>query len=58
MSDEVTPIPLVNEGFEQRWQAWQARGDEHDRATRRKLFLLAAAAALLLSGAVLSGLRW
>jgi hypothetical protein len=50
----MTPIPILNEGFEERWAAWQARGDEHDRATRRKLFVLAAA--VILSGAVLSGL--
>ena len=56
MSEALTPIPIVNEGFEQRWQAWRARGDEQDQATRRKLFFLVTA--LLLSGAVLSGLRW
>jgi hypothetical protein len=55
MGEQLTP-PIVNEGFEERWAAWQARGDEHDRATRRNIFVLLAA--LLLSGAVLSGLRW
>jgi hypothetical protein len=43
----------VSEGFEERWAAWQARGDEHDR---HRLFLLIVT--LLLSGALLSGLRW
>ena len=38
--------PFVDEGFEERWAAWQARGAAHDRATRRKLFILAAILAL------------
>ena len=56
MSEELVPVPIVNEAAEQRWAAWQARGDMHDRETRRRLFLLITA--LLLSGAVLSGLWW
>jgi len=56
MSDELMAIPIVNETSEQRWAAWQARGETHDRETRRRLFLLMIA--LLLSGAVLSALWW
>jgi hypothetical protein len=48
--------PLVDEGFEERWAAWQARGAENDRATRRKLFILGAI--LVLSAAILNGLWW
>jgi hypothetical protein len=48
--------PFVDEGFEERWAAWQARGVANDRATRRKLFILAAI--LVLSVAILNGLWW
>ena len=27
----------VEPTFEERWAAWQARGDEHDRAVRRRV---------------------
>ena len=54
MSNELIPIPIVSEGFEERWAAWQARGDARDLATRQRLFLLALT--LILSGAVLTGL--
>jgi hypothetical protein len=54
MSKELTPIPVVNLGVEEHWAAWQARVDKHDRATRRRLLILFSA--LILSGAVLSGL--
>jgi hypothetical protein len=56
MSERVIAIPDVTEGFDERWAAWQRRGDEHDRATKRNLFLLVVA--LIISGAVLSGLGW
>jgi len=56
MSEELMSIPIVNETSEQRWAAWQARGDMHDRETRRKLFLVMIA--LLISSAVVSGLWW
>jgi hypothetical protein len=56
MSEKLIPIPIVNERSDNRWNAWQARGAENDRATRRRMFLLLGA--LVLSGAVLSGLRW
>jgi len=56
MLQKLMPIPIVNEGAQDRWNAWQAHGAENDRATRRRMFVLAAA--LVLSGAVLGGLRW
>ena len=33
--------PFVDEGFGERWAAWQARGAANTRATRRKLFVVA-----------------
>lgn len=54
MSNELIPIPIVSEGFEGRWAAWQARGDARDLATRQRLFLLALT--IILSGAVVTGL--
>lgn len=48
--------PFVDNGFEERWAAWQARGAAHDRNTRRKMFI--AAAILALSAAILAILRW
>jgi hypothetical protein len=45
-----------NEGLQEQWATWQARVDEQDRAARRRLFMLISA--LILSAAVLSGLRW
>ena len=51
-----TPAPVMiaaaaSSSFEERWQAWQAKGVAHDRAVRRKLAvaipLLAATAAAL-----------
>jgi hypothetical protein len=48
--------PFVNEGFAERWAAWQARGAEHDRRTRRMFFIVAALVILLV--AVVSGMRW
>jgi hypothetical protein len=49
------PEPFVDDGFPERWAAWQARGAANDRATRRKLF--AVAALLFLSMAIL-GSAW
>lgn len=43
--------PFVDEGFPERWAAWQARGAAHERATRRKIFVVAAI--LVLSVAIL-----
>ena len=47
-------IPIVDESSAQRWTAWQAWADMHERETRHRLFLLMGT--LLLSGALLSGL--
>ena len=43
--------PFVDDGFPERWAAWQARGAANDRANRRKLFVVAAI--LVLSATVL-----
>lgn len=32
--------PFTNEGFAERWAAWQARGAANDRATTRNLRIL------------------
>lgn len=48
--------PFVDEGFAERWAAWQARGAAHDQNTRRKLFIVAAI--LILSVAILNGVWW
>jgi hypothetical protein len=54
MSNEPVQVPAVDQGFEDRWAAWQARGAANDRATRRKLFVVAAI--LILSIVLLSSL--
>jgi hypothetical protein len=54
MSPEPIQAPVVDQGFEDRWAAWQARGEANDRATKRKLFIVAAI--LILSVAILNGL--
>ena len=53
-SPGMSPEPGVDEGFAERWAAWQARGAAHDRATRRKMCILAAILVGLV--AVLNGL--
>lgn len=45
--------PFIDEGFAERWAAWQARGAANDRATTRRLFIVAVIA--ILSGAILTG---
>jgi len=52
MAQEPIQAPVVDQGFEDRWAAWQARSAAHDRATRRKLWVVAAI--LILSIATLS----
>ena len=47
-------VPVVDQGFQDRWAAWQARGVANDRATRRKLWVVAAI--LILSIVLLNGL--
>jgi hypothetical protein len=49
------PEPFVDDGFPDRWAAWQARGAANDRATRRRLFVVAAL--VVLSMAIL-GSAW
>ena len=48
--------PLVDEGFAERWAAWQARGAVNDRNTKRKMFVVGAI--LVLAAAILNGMRW
>ena|SRR5688572_30193592 len=55
MSLEPIHEPVVAQGFEDRWAVWQARGDANDRATKRRLFIVAAM--LISSVAILNGLR-
>ena len=52
----MTSEPIVDDGLTDRWAAWQARGAENDRRTRRKLFFVTAI--VLVSAAVLYGLAW
>ena len=54
MSQEPIQAPVVDQGFQDRWAAWQARGVANDRATRRKLWVVAAI--LILSIVLLNGL--
>ena len=48
--------PLVDDGFEVRWAAWQARGAANDRNTRRRMFVVGAI--LVLAAAVLNAMWW
>jgi hypothetical protein len=52
----MSPKSSVDEGFEERWAAWQKRGAAHDRATRQRLSVIGAA--LILSLAILSAVGW
>jgi hypothetical protein len=54
MTAELSPILIVDQRFEDRWAAWQARADANDLAAKRKL--LFAAAILICSAAILNGL--
>ena len=47
---------LINEGFAERWAVWQARGAANDRATERRLYVLAVAT--VLSAAIVSAIWW
>jgi hypothetical protein len=58
MSQEPIQAVVVDQGFEDRWAAWQARGAANDRATRRKLWVVAAILILpIVALSVLSLLR-
>jgi hypothetical protein len=48
--------PFVDDGFEVRWAAWQARGAANDRNTRRRMFVVGAI--LVLAAAVLNAMWW
>lgn len=48
--------PFVDDGFAERWAAWQARGAAHDRNTRRKLFIVGAI--LVLAATILNAVWW
>ena len=54
MASEPIPVPVIVQGFEDRWAAWQARGDANDKATKRTLFIVAAI--FVVSVAILNGL--
>jgi hypothetical protein len=54
MTQETLHGPIVDETLENRWAAWQARGAANDRATRRKLMILAVV--LVFSAVIFSGL--
>ena len=54
MLPESIQTPVVNQGFEDRWAAWKARGDANDRATKHKLFIMAAI--VMLTVAIMSAL--
>jgi hypothetical protein len=47
--------PFVDEGFPERWAAWQARGAAQHRATRRRLFVIAA---FLVASVAILGSVW
>ena len=42
----VATIQEPSPSFDERWQAWQAKGEAHDRAVRRKLAIAAPFVAL------------
>ena len=54
MSEESTQVTAVDQGFEDRWAAWQARGAANDRAMRHKLVVVAAI--VVLGAAILNGI--
>ena len=51
----VTSVPPASSSFDERWQAWQAKGAGHDRDVRRKLAIAAPFFAIV-AGAVLDAL--
>ena len=46
-----TTTPPLSPSFEERWAAWQAKGEAHDRAVRRKVAIAAPFVAIVV-GAV------
>ena len=55
MSQEPIQGPTADQGTEDHWAAWQARGAANDQATRRKLYVVAA---IFVLGAVLLNGYW
>ena len=53
MSQEPIQGPTLDQGVEDHWAAWQARGAANDQATRRKLFVVAAI--FVLGAAIFNG---
>ena len=51
-----TPQP-VGPSFDERWAAWRARGEAHDRAVRRKLAIAAPILAVVAAVLYLSLVR-
>lgn len=47
--------PFINEGFAERWAAWQARGAANDRATTRLLRILGA---VVLAAVIVNVVWW
>jgi hypothetical protein len=44
-----TSKPFVDDGFAERWAAWEAHGAANDRVTRRRLFAVVVIAAAILT---------
>ena len=55
MSQEPMQGPTADQGAEDHWAAWQARGAANDQATRRKLVVVAA---IVVLSAVLVNSYW
>jgi len=51
----VATMPADSLSFDERWDAWRAKGEAHDRAVRRKLTLAAPFVAIV-AGAILYAL--
>jgi small-conductance mechanosensitive channel len=45
----VTTVPPASSSFDERWEAWQAKGAAHDRAVRRKLAIAAPIVAIVVA---------
>jgi hypothetical protein len=53
MSQEPTQATAVDQSFDERWAAWQARGAANDHKTQRGLFIVVVI--FLLASALLGG---
>jgi hypothetical protein len=45
-SECMTSKPIAADGSAERWAAWQARAEAHDRTNRRRMLMLAAIVSL------------